>query len=153
MSKQNWFNVVAKEDSKVAIIRMFGYIGSYYPVNASSFATTLDQLNEKYERIKVLINSGGGDVAEGTAIFNLILNNEIPIDTYNYGIASGVSIVSADPFPQPSASPGTYGGDFACDAQGTCNAYSDPQAAGCPISFAQTDCQNVCSNPAYRCTQ
>lgn len=73
--------------------------------------------------------------------------------TYNYGIASGITLVSSDPLPQPSASPGTYGGDYACDANGTCNVYADPEAAGCPISFAQTDCQNVCSNPAYRCNQ
>lgn len=73
--------------------------------------------------------------------------------TYNYGIASGVPVTSTEPVPQPSASPGSFGGDYACDQSGACNVYSDPEAAGCPISFAQSDCQNVCSNPAYRCDQ
>lgn len=73
--------------------------------------------------------------------------------TYNYGVSSGVSLTSSEPLPQPSASPGTYGGNFACDPEGACNSYADPEVAGCPISFAQTNCQNVCSNPAYRCAQ
>lgn len=72
---------------------------------------------------------------------------------YNYGVSSGVTVASSEPLPQPSASPGTFGGEFACDREGACNSYSNPELAGCPISFAQANCQGVCANPAYRCTQ
>lgn len=39
----------------------------------------------------------------------------------------------------------------ACDPSGKCNSYSNPAAAGCPITFTDTTCNNLCSDPAKRC--
>jgi type II secretory pathway pseudopilin PulG len=60
---------------------------------------------------------------------------------------------------------GTFEGTFACDPSGVCNNYTDPEGAGgCPQSWAEGDCQGLCTlpvggtippaipNPAYVCT-
>ena len=39
----------------------------------------------------------------------------------------------------------------ACDPSGKCNSYSNPTAAGCPTTFTDTTCNNLCSDPAKRC--
>lgn len=39
----------------------------------------------------------------------------------------------------------------ACDPSGKCNNYSNPTAAGCPVAFTDTTCNNLCSDPAKRC--
>jgi prepilin-type N-terminal cleavage/methylation domain-containing protein len=60
---------------------------------------------------------------------------------------------------------GTFEGNFACDPSGVCNNYADPEGAGgCPQSWAESDCNGLCTlpantsmppaipNPAYSCT-
>ncbi len=60
---------------------------------------------------------------------------------------------------------GSYEGSYACDPSGVCNNYADPAGAGeCPQSWAESDCQGLCTlpantamppaipNPAYTCT-
>lgn len=39
----------------------------------------------------------------------------------------------------------------ACDPSGKCNSYSNPAAAGCPINFTDTTCNNLCNDLAKRC--
>lgn len=39
----------------------------------------------------------------------------------------------------------------ACDPSGKCNNYSDPKSAGCPVTFTNTSCDNLCSDPSKRC--
>lgn len=87
---------------------------------------------------------------------------------YNYGISSGQPVKgdgsyvppspsptpspsvtpTPSPSPSPSASPEFY---YACDPAGACNIYHDPVGAQCPITFQQSNCQNMCGNPANRC--
>lgn len=49
----------------------------------------LDALGKK--RIKIYINSGGGSVIDGYAIYSAILKTRTPIDTYNVGIAASIA--------------------------------------------------------------
>lgn len=51
----------------------------------------LDQLGKK--RIQVWINSGGGVVMDGYAIYNAILKSKTKVDTYNVGIAASIAAV------------------------------------------------------------
>lgn len=72
---------------------------------------------------------------------------------FNYGVSSGDTVAAAGfnpgatPTPTPSVAPGQY----ACDPNGICNSYGDPVASGCPVTFARTDCNNACGDPANRC--
>lgn len=66
---------------------------------------------------------------------------------YNWGVSAGV------PIGIGLGGGGGVGPQYACDPQGTCNSYSDPTAAGCPITFSASNCENRCGNPALQCNQ
>lgn len=72
---------------------------------------------------------------------------------FNYGISSGgtVALPGFDPGATPTPTPLPQPGQYACDPGGICNSYGDPVASGCPVTFAQTNCNNACSDPANRC--
>lgn len=67
---------------------------------------------------------------------------------YNWGVSAGVPIGAG-----LGGSGSQQGPGFACDPQGICNSYSDPDAAGCPLSFSSSNCDNRCSNPVLWCDQ
>lgn len=95
-------------------------------------------------------------------------------DGYNYGVSSGQPVKgdgtyippSPNPTPSPAVSPsptpsvspspspsGTPDFYYACDGEGACNIYHDPEAAGCPITFQDPNCANACGNLANRCVK
>ena len=73
--------------------------GDIYPyedcVNASALAKELKELEKTCTKINVRINSCGGSVYEGIAIFNLLRNSKCEIDTYIDGIAASMGSVIA----------------------------------------------------------
>ncbi len=73
--------------------------GDIYPyeecVNASGLAKELKEMERTTSKINVRINSGGGSVYEGMAIFNLLRNSKCEIDTYIDGIAASMGSVIA----------------------------------------------------------
>lgn len=74
----------------------------------------------------------------------------------NYCLTSGVLstapgfIPGVSPTPTPTPTP-VYLGPYACTPGGICNNYGNPDAHGCPASWAEANCQNMCSDPAMRC--
>jgi len=76
---------------------------------------------------------------------------------YNYGISVGASLFgpnyelpAASPSPGVSPSPsGAPGNLYACDSGGWCNKYQEGN--GCPVTFASSNCDNACGDPAVRC--
>jgi ATP-dependent Clp endopeptidase proteolytic subunit ClpP len=61
-------------------------------ISGSDFMKELFELdNMGKKRICVHINSGGGSVTEGMAIFHAILNTKTPVDTYCVGIAASIA--------------------------------------------------------------
>ncbi len=71
--------------------------------------------------------------------------------SYNYGISSGATLNSGGGVTFDEEALGEYGGNWACDPNGICNSYQNPQQHDCPASFANNDCDNLCGNQAYRC--
>jgi len=96
---------------------------------------------------------------------------------YNYGVtSSNVSLANPNPEPAPNTSPTPsstptptpspsssptptptpsqtpLAGNYACDPQGICNYYSDPIAANCPVTFANSTCNYQCADPNNRCS-
>lgn len=72
---------------------------------------------------------------------------------FNYGISSGgpVALLGFDPGATPTPTPPAQPGQYACDPNGICNSYGDPVLSGCPVTYAATDCNNACGDPANRC--
>lgn len=72
---------------------------------------------------------------------------------WNYGISSGtpLALPGFDPSATPTPTPRPQPGLNACAPGGFCSSYSDPVAAGCPITFADSHCNNACGNPANWC--
>lgn len=80
---------------------------------------------------------------------------------YNYCVSAGYEPTSAgggyEDFegsygftPTPTQVP-IFNGAYACRQDGQCNDVGDPQALGCPMSFAEPNCQGLCGDPWYRC--
>ncbi len=67
---------------------------------------------------------------------------------YNYGISSGTALSGGGGSEERG---GTYEGNWACDPMGVCNSYAHPQDMGCPASFANSDCDNMCDDSSYWC--
>lgn len=69
MKKKFWIvNVI---NPNCAEILLYGYI-SEYDISSSDFIIELSQLSNQYNDLKIRINSGGGSVFEGIAIYNAI---------------------------------------------------------------------------------
>lgn len=87
-------NTVVKDD-QTAEIRLYGYIGSK-ELNAADFMNQVKMLEAKYSKCHLHINSGGGSVFEGLAIFNGIRNSSMDFEAYVDGVAA--SMASVIPF-------------------------------------------------------
>lgn len=82
----------------IAEILLYGTIGpKEYEgcVNASDFVKELRALENSCLLINLRINSYGGSVDEGIAIFNAIKNCKVAIDTYIDGIAASMASLIA----------------------------------------------------------
>ena len=88
---------------------------------------------------------------------------------WNYCLATGTTVTAPgfDPGVSPTQTPTPtpiYAGTYACRpgtilngqivSPGICNNVGDPRSFGCPVSFAEADCQGACAdNPSYWCAQ
>lgn len=84
------FNAI---DNNTAEIYLYGYIG--FDITANDFANELKSLTKDFANIIIRINSGGGSVFEGIAIYNLIKNSRSIINIYIDGIAASMGSVIA----------------------------------------------------------
>lgn len=75
-------------------ILVYGYIGDE-DVNAGDFMKMLRELEKDASKINVRINSGGGSVFDGIAIYNAMKNSKASIDTYVDGLAASMGSVIA----------------------------------------------------------
>ena len=94
MNKPNYTLFVNRAE-KVAEILVYGYIGDDEGVLAKEFIKELREVEKDYKQINIHINSGGGSVYEGFAIFNAIKNSTANIDTYIDGMAASMGSVIA----------------------------------------------------------
>ena len=74
---------------------------------------------------------------------------------YNWGTTSGAPLPASgfDPTLTPTPTPPAEPGQYACTPNGICNSYGNPEAAGCPVTYAQSNCNNACGDPGNRCLQ
>ena len=91
LDKQEWFKIVAaKDDTEETEILLFDYIG--WPYNDPR---DLIQALAEMGDILVRINSPGGDVFDGTTIYNAFASHKGNVTTRIEGIAASMASVIA----------------------------------------------------------
>ena len=92
MSK-TWFSIENKADKPAAEVFIFDEIG-FWGVTAKDFANQLKGI-EKDRKISLRINSPGGSVFDGTAVYNLIAERRDNVVAYIDGLAASMASVIA----------------------------------------------------------
>ena len=92
---KNFFSLVKEEQT--ATLNIYGYITSfpfedYGEVSAVNLSKQLEALGD-VEQIDVHINSYGGEVAEGLAIYNALRRHKAKVTTYCDGFACSIASV------------------------------------------------------------
>ena len=85
----------ASDGSSVDIL-IYGIIGDSWfeeSITARQFVADLKALEKDYKRINVRINSPGGSVWDGLAIFNALRNSSAEIHLYNDGLCASMAFV------------------------------------------------------------
>lgn len=72
-------------------IYLYGEIGEDHPVNSADVVLDLADAARQYGRVDIRINSIGGDVYTGIAIFNAIVQSKADIHIYVDGIAASMA--------------------------------------------------------------
>lgn len=92
LDEREWYSVKAADDNGKAEIKIFDVIGWPF-VEADAFLNELDRIDAN--EIKVRINSPGGDVFDGTAIYNALEDHPAKIITSVEGLAASMASVIA----------------------------------------------------------
>ena len=98
LTKEKYFNMAKKSNEKAEIF-IYGYIFSEPfrmedETSAISFKKELDALGD-VKQIDIHINSGGGMVFEGLAIYNMLKRHKSTINVYIDGLAASAASVIA----------------------------------------------------------
>lgn len=90
---KQFFNIIAGENE--CCILLHGEIGYYDCLRSGDIIKELLEATAAYGKINIHINSLGGDVYSGIAIFNAIRNSEADITIYIDGVAASIASVIA----------------------------------------------------------
>jgi ATP-dependent protease ClpP protease subunit len=82
--------VVNKAASGPAELRIYDAIGGWFGITATDVAEALDDIDDDRD-LKVRINSPGGDVFDGTAIYNLLRTRAGQVDVVVDGLAASAA--------------------------------------------------------------
>lgn len=93
MNKQ-FFNIIPSEGGQVAIL-LYGDVGDGQRVDSGRVVAELMSLQATYDKIDVRINSCGGDVFSGMAIYTALRNSKADITIYIDGVAASIAGVIA----------------------------------------------------------
>ena len=88
-----FFNVIPG-DGSVALL-LYGDIGDGYKVESGRIVSELLALQAQYKKIDVRINSRGGDVFSGMAIYNALRQSKSDITIYIDGVAASIAAIIA----------------------------------------------------------
>lgn len=85
------FNIIPGPQADTCCILLYGEIGSYGDVTAADIVSQLMDAERTYRRIDVRINSVGGEVFTGIAIFNALRQSKAEITIYIDCIAASTA--------------------------------------------------------------
>lgn len=86
--------IEARTNASTLEIDVFGAIGGWEGVTATKFKQALDGAGD-VSKIVVNINSPGGDVFDGVAIYNMLTSHDAEVETRVYGLAASAASVIA----------------------------------------------------------
>lgn len=93
MTNSSIFNTIPG-DGEIAIL-LYGNVGAKQQVDSERVVSELLALEKMYNKIDVRINSTGGDVFSGMAIFNALRNSKANITMYIDGVAASIAGIIA----------------------------------------------------------
>ena len=91
--QKKFFNIIPGE-GEVAIL-LYGDVGDGQRVDSGRVVAELMALAEQYKKIDVRINSRGGDVFSGIAIYNALRTSKADITVYIDGVAASIAGIIA----------------------------------------------------------
>ena len=91
---KKFFNIIPSEGGQVAIL-LYGDVGDGQRVDSGRVVSELMTLSNQYKKIDVRINSCGGDVFSGMAIYTALRNSKADITIYIDGVAASIAAVIA----------------------------------------------------------
>ena len=86
--------MIAGKDGAACLL-LYGNIGNYEDVRSGDIVRELLEIEATYPKVDVRINSMGGEVYAGIAIFNALRNSRADITIYIDGIAASIASVIA----------------------------------------------------------
>jgi ATP-dependent Clp endopeptidase proteolytic subunit ClpP len=95
-TKNKYYDIIQNKATKTADILIYGVIGDSYwqeSLTARSFVSDFRNLEKDFDVINIRINSPGGSVWDGHAIFNAISTSAKEIHTYNDGLCASMAAV------------------------------------------------------------
>lgn len=89
-----WFRMAKDDEADRAEIAIFDSIGGWFGILASEFRAQFDEIRDA-KQITVKLNSPGGDVFDGLAIYNTLREEREKLTVEVQGIAASVASVIA----------------------------------------------------------
>lgn len=89
-----FFNVIPSGGGEATIL-LYGEVGEWSEVSAREVVTRLLELTRAYNKIDIRINSGGGEVYNGLAIYEALRNSPADLTIYIDGIAASMAAIIA----------------------------------------------------------
>lgn len=93
MKTKSWFSMASKSD-EVAEISIFDEIDPFWGIGPKQFKDELDKVRGA-KSIKLLLNSPGGSVFDGMAVYNLLASVRDKLDVEVIGLAASIASIIA----------------------------------------------------------
>lgn len=91
---RRFFDVIPSGGGEATIL-LYGEVGDWSEVSARDVVTRLLELTRTYDKIDIRINSGGGEVYCGLAIYEALRNSAANLTIYVDGIAASMAAIIA----------------------------------------------------------
>lgn len=88
------FNIIPSQDESACLL-MYGPVGDAQKVDPATVVGELMELARTYDKIDIRINSVGGEVFAGIAIYNALKSSKADISIYIDGVAASIAAIIA----------------------------------------------------------
>lgn len=91
---KKFFNIIPSQDESACLL-LYGPVGEDQKVSPAQVVSELNELERVYKKIDIRINSVGGEVFAGVAIFNALTSSKADITIYIDGVAASIAAIIA----------------------------------------------------------